>query len=190
MSINTCEENGHKYDSSEHSQCPYCPDKTVVLDTQSANQDDVGSSNDKTAVMSDAPTSDKTAVVPDVPASDKTAIHKPVPDNQSDQNIGATGRKLVGWLVSFSWNSEGQDYKLREGKTSLGADSKCDIVVGDGEISAHHATILYRGGKFKLKDEFSTNGTLIDGKEIEDQTELEDGNTITIGKADFLFRRI
>ena len=56
MSIKTCEENGHKYDSSEHNQCPYCPDKTVVLDTQSANQGDVGSSDDKTAVMSDAHT--------------------------------------------------------------------------------------------------------------------------------------
>jgi len=178
MSIKTCEENGHKYDSSEHNQCPYCPDKTVVLDTQAANQDDVGSGNDKTAVMSDTPT------------SDKTAIHKSVPDNPNDQNSGATGRKLVGWLVSFSWNSEGQDFKLREGKTSLGADSKCDIVVGDSEVSAHHATILYRGGKFKIKDEFSTNGTLIDGNEIEDQTEIEDGSTITIGKADFLFRRI
>ena len=31
MSIKTCEENGHKYDSSEHTQCPYCPDKTEVF---------------------------------------------------------------------------------------------------------------------------------------------------------------
>ena len=42
----------------------------------------------------------------------------------------------------------------------------------------------------RIKDEFSTNGTRIDGNEIEDQIELEDGNTITIGKTDFLFRKI
>ena len=72
----------------------------------------------------------------------------------------------------------------------LGADNKCDIMISDSEVSGHHATILYRSGKFKIKDEFSTNGTLIDGNEIEDQTELEDGNTITLGKTDFLFRRI
>ena len=190
MSIKTCEENGHKYDSSEHTQCPYCPDKTEVLNTQSASQSDGESSDDKTEAMTTPePSADKTEVMSG-PSADKTAIHKPVADDSGTESTGSTGRKLVGWLVSFSWNNEGQDYRLREGKTMLGADSKCDIVVGDSQVSAHHATILYRGGKFKIKDEFSTNGTLIDGNEIEDQTDLEDGNTITIGKADFLFRRI
>ena len=36
MSIKKCKENGHKYDSAEYQNCPYCPDKTVVMDTQSA----------------------------------------------------------------------------------------------------------------------------------------------------------
>ena len=57
-------------------------------------------------------------------------------------------------------------------------------------MSGHNTTILNRGGKFRIKDEFSTNGTLIDGHEIEDQTDLKDGSTITLGKTDFLFRKI
>ena len=52
MGIQTCEENGHKYDVSEHSMCPYCPDKTEVINTQSSGG---SSNNDKTAVMSDQP---------------------------------------------------------------------------------------------------------------------------------------
>ena len=190
MSIKTCEENGHKYDSSEHTKCPYCPDKTEVLNTQSTSQSDGESSDDKTEAMTTPePSADKTEVMSG-PSEDKTAIHKPVTDDSGTESTGSTGRKLVGWLVSFSWNNEGQDYRLREGKTILGADNKCDVAISDSEVSGHHATILFRGGKFKIKDEFSTNGTLIDGNEIEDQTELEDGNTITLGKTDFLFRRI
>ncbi len=188
MPIQTCQENGHKWDDSEHSQCPYCPDKTEVINTQSS---DGGSNNDKTAVMSDQPAvSDNTEVLSTPSASDRTAIHKPVEEDQIGQDPGQSGRKLVGWLVSFSWNKEGQDHQLREGKTTIGADGQCDITVPDGEVSGHHATILYRSETFRIKDEFSTNGTHIDGNEIVDQTELEDGNTITLGKTDFLFRRI
>ena len=177
MAIKTCKENGHKYDSSEHNQCPYCPDKTEVMDTQSVPKDGSGSNDEKTEVISAL-------------SEDKTAIHKPAEDDSSTESTGSTGRKLVGWLVSFTWNSEGQDYQLREGKTLLGADNTCDIVIGDSEVSGHNTTILNRGGKFRIKDEFSTNGTLIDGHEIEDQTDLKDGSTITLGKTDFLFRKI
>ena len=188
MGIQTCQENGHKYDDSEDSQCPYCPGKTEVINTQSS---DGSSNNDKTAVMSDQPmVGDNTEVVSTPSASDRTAIHKPVEEVQTDSDPGSSGRKLVGWLVSFSWNKEGQDHQLREGKTTIGADGQCDVRVPDGEVSSHHATILYRNETFRIKDEFSTNGTHIDGNEIVDQTELEDGNTITLGKTDFLFRRI
>lgn len=183
MTIKICKENGHKYESTEYDSCPYCPNKTVVMNTQakSIRGEEEASpepgSNKKTEVMSG-------------PSMDRTAIHKPVSEEKDQGDSALTGRKLVGWLVSFTWNSEGQDYQLREGKTLLGADNTCDIVVGDSEVSGHHTTILNRGGKFRIKDEFSTNGTRIDGNEIEEQTELEDGNTITIGKTDFLFRKI
>ena len=50
MGIQTCQENGHKYDDSEHSQCPYCPDKTEVINTQSS---DGSANNDKTAGYSE-----------------------------------------------------------------------------------------------------------------------------------------
>ena len=188
MAILTCENNGHKYDSSEHGYCPYCPDKTEVMNTGSAS---VGSDNDKTAVMSEQKTAgDSTEIISNSAASDKTAIHKPVDAGQDSHSDSSGGRRLVGWLVSFTWNKEGQDYRLLEGKTSIGGDGKCDITVPDSEVSGHHATILYRNDTFRIKDEFSTNGTHIDGNEIVDQVLLNDGNTLTIGKTEFLFRKI
>ena len=101
-----------------------------------------------------------------------------------------SGRKLVAWLVTFSWDKLGQDYRIFEGKTLIGADSNCDITIGDGEVSGHHATLLFRGGVFRIKDEFSTNGTIVNDQEIVDQLELKDGDSITLGKTEFLFRSI
>ena len=171
--------NGHIYDNNLN-ECPYCPSKTVIEGATMADSDGSAdeTSEDKTEVVSSGD-------------SDRTVIHQPEPETSTSDEAGdATGRKLVGWLVSFTWNKEGQDYQLREGKTLIGAENKCDITVGDGEVSAHHATILYRGEKFRIKDEFSTNGTIINGNEITDQVELNDGDTITVGNTEFLFRSI
>ena len=174
---NTCG-NGHLYESNL-SDCPYCPSKTVVEGATAVNSSNLGGSNnhDKTEILSQND-------------MDRTVIHQ-ADSNPSEPNLSSNnGRKLVGWLVTFSWDELGQDYKILEGKTLIGADSKCDITIGDGEISGHHATLLYRGGVFRIKDEFSTNGTIVNEKEIVDQLELKDGDWITLGKTKFLFRSI
>ena len=173
----TCS-NGHIYEASLDT-CPYCPggntEEETVLDLEPTALVDNDNTSDKTVVMDDA-------------RSDKTAIHKP--ESSKDKNESQIGRKLVGWLVSYTWNKEGQDYQLREGKTTIGASPASDICLADSEVSDNHATILYRMNKFRIKDEFSTNGTIIDDKEIEEQAELSDGAQIRIGKTEFIIRII
>ena len=172
----TCS-NGHLFDNTLE-VCPYCPAETVVEgDTQLDKNADSTGDLDKTEILSgDNP--------------DRTLIHKAESEPSASGPGTYHGRKLVGWLVSFTWNKEGQDYQLREGKTIIGADNKCDIMLGDKEVSGHHSTVLYRSGKFKLKDEFSTNGTLVNDIEIDTQAELKDGDKITVGKTELLFRAI
>ena len=172
----TCS-NGHLFDDNLD-VCPYCPAETVVEgDTQLDTGGDTNGGLDKTEVLStDNP--------------DRTLIHKAESEAAASDSGSSHGRKLVGWLVTFTWNKEGQDYQLREGKTLIGADNKSDIILGDSEVSAHHCTILYRSEKFRLKDEFSTNGTLVNDIEIDTQVELNDGDKITVGKTELLFRAI
>ena len=169
--------NGHLFDDNLD-ECPYCPAETIVEgDAQLDTDSDSSSDLDKTEILSgDNP--------------DRTLIHKAESEPSASDSGSSHGRKLVGWLVSFTWNKEGQDYRLLEGKTLIGADNKSDIILGDSEVSAHHCTILYRSGKFRLKDEFSTNGTLVNDIEIDSQAELNDGDKITVGKTEFLFRAI
>jgi len=163
--------NNHLYEST-YEKCPYCPgendDATVV---ENGDNIDLTGETEKTEFMDNK--------------MDRTAIHQ---DRESENMGQVSGRKLVGWLVSFTWNPQGEDFKLREGKTIIGADNSSDICINDPEVSAHHCTLLYRSGKFRLKDEFSTNGTSINDAEIDEQTELKDGDLIKIGKTELKFR--
>jgi hypothetical protein len=103
---------------------------------------------------------------------------------------GSTGRKLVGWLVSFTIDPNGIDFKLYEGRNLIGSDPMCDIAVpNDAAVSSKHLTILHRMGHFKFKDELSTNGTFINDV-FEEEGNLKDGDMVRIGDTIFKFRSI
>lgn len=93
--------------------------------------------------------------------------------------------KLVGWLVSFSHDSSGVDYRIREGRNVIGADhGECDVAVTeDQSISTKHAFLMYRDGRFQLRDNDSTNGTYVNEQDIfgEGSVTLNDGDKIRFG---------
>lgn len=105
------------------------------------------------------------------------------------EEFGKAGKKFVGWLVSYSLNPLGVDFKLYEGKNFIGKDSDCTVSVPDNGVSGKHATLLYRAGKFRLRDNLSSNGTFVNGRDIEDETcTLHDGDQIFIGNTVFVFK--
>lgn len=188
--------NGHQYDSSLE-KCPYCPSNEISNDTVNINQIDktipLQSSNDKTQIISpniqldnnkdlSAPLdSTKTQIF--VPTSQQVSNNPQVPQVQGN-------RKLVGWLVSFTINPLGIDFKLFEGRNVVGSDPNSDITVpNDGLVSRKHITILYRMGKFKFKDELSSNGTFINDV-YEEEGDLKDGDNIKIGNTLFKLRTV
>jgi len=95
-------------------------------------------------------------------------------------------QRLVGWLVSFSLDPAGVDFRLREGRNVLGAGGDCDIVVeGDAGISEVHATLMYRRGELQIRDNDSTNGTYVNGEDIFGKgVRLETGDRIRLGQVD------
>ncbi|MCS7152375.1 MAG: FHA domain-containing protein [Bacteroidia bacterium] len=98
-------------------------------------------------------------------------------------------RKIVGWLVSFTLHPNGVDFRLYEGRNTIGTDHRCDIVINDPAASGHHLTILYRAGEFLFRDELSTNGTFVNG-EMQNEGKLRDGDVIKVGNTEFRFRTI
>ncbi len=110
-------------------------------------------------------------------------IANPIPLQQSEK------RKLVGWLVTFSNDEYGQDYRLYAGKNRIGSASGCDVVINDTSASGEHTTILFRDNEFLIKDNFSTNGTKINGVTI-DEGKLKDGDVIKLGNTSLKFKTV
>lgn len=100
-------------------------------------------------------------------------------------------RKLVGWLVSFTLDESGRDFRLFEGKNKLGRNLSNDIRISqDGKISGDHATILFRGNSFHVKDEMATNPSFHNDDEIKpgQTVEVKDGDKLKFGSNTFILR--
>lgn len=110
------------------------------------------------------------------------------PSRPSEPKYRST-RKLVGWLVTYSLDPMGVDFKLYEGRNSVGRDMDCNITVNDNMISAKHAVILFRSGKYSITDQQSSHGTFVNDEDIDlEPRYLSDGDTIKMGKTVFKFR--
>ncbi len=93
-------------------------------------------------------------------------------------------RRIVGWIISYTLDPMGIDYRIYEGNNSIGRDvTNSIIILKDNAISGQHITILNKKGQFFLKDEMASNGTFINGTEIEigKPYELKDGDEIRLG---------
>lgn len=200
-SFKTCTA-GHYYASSL-TDCPYCNEgssKTVTNPKNSSDGDktqiikpggrvelNLAKGNDQNTVnlgnkgQNVSPSSD-----------DRTMIKVPSKDGDISQPIIARhSRKLVGWLVSFTIDAMGVDYRLFEGQNKVGREASSTVrIIQDGSISAHHATILFRNGSLYLRDEMTTNSSFVNGVELLPGATLEirDGDKIKFGNNEFLLR--
>ena len=112
--------------------------------------------------------------------------------SQPFNKSGKKRKKLVGFLVTYSRSPNGAFFPLYEGKNRIGRAATSTILIKDDpRISDNHLSILYRSvdGKFKFKDEQSSNGTFVN-KELMDGGELNDHDKIMIGDTKFLFIEI
>lgn len=195
--FNQCSQ-GHFY-KDNLSNCPYCPsgasspsEKTEIIGTVKEGQQNEEIPTDKTQVFG----GDSSVNVPNSgpsgpdPSLLKTTISgAPTPD--SSNATASTRRKLRGWLVTFDDEDFGVDFKINEGRNSIGSKPNNDITVSDKEVSSSHALLLCRNDKFFIEDEMSTNGTFINGNEISPRQpiDLNDGDVIRFGNTNFLFRK-
>ena len=111
----------------------------------------------------------------------------------SSEPASATARggplraRLVGFLVSFTWDTSGQWFPVREGKNFVGVSEDCDTVIAqDPAMSGRHFSIHCRGERVVLVDEGSTNATCVNDEEVwHDKTEAKHGAVIRAGETLF-----
>jgi len=96
------------------------------------------------------------------------------------------------WLVGIDNPLLGQRYDVGDEVTSIGRDASNSIVIGEDSISNNHAKIRYDSEKdaYKLYDLVSTNGTYVNGEQIEAPVALQDNDEVTFGEMKFVFKRL
>lgn len=96
------------------------------------------------------------------------------------------GKPIVGFLYSISRSRAGEYWPIQLGKNTIGQAEGNDIQLAEGTVSSNHAILLTRQIKdgiiASIKDDQSTNGTMINGEPLGfSAAECHDGDIITIG---------
>lgn len=191
--------NGHTY-KADLEECPICRNgKNPVNPVERGEATQIIPSLDGETFGSKTTTDDEPIQVKNDeidPRKDfsKTMVEEEV--QEEDESGAVVNRKetrsasrLVGWLVTYTLDPNGVDFRLFEGRNIIGKDFSCGVCVNDPKVSGQHAILLFRNDKFRLKDNLSTNGTLVNGEDIDDDSiVLHDGDIIQVGDTVFLFR--
>lgn len=100
-----------------------------------------------------------------------------------------TGRRVIGWLVTFDGYPDGLSFILREGRNTIGRDATCDVALpGDPMVSASHAFLIWRSGRARIADNSSMCGTFLNEEDVLGTIEVEDNDVIRVGRTRLLLR--
>jgi len=81
---------------------------------------------------------------------------------------------------------QGTRFELSRAQYHIGRGIGCEIRLDDSEVSRFHATLKKDGERYRIHDENSSNGTLVNGQLVTDQL-LEDGDTLLLGRTTLLY---
>ncbi|QWR78101.1 FHA domain-containing protein [Candidatus Magnetomonas plexicatena] len=103
---------------------------------------------------------------------------------KSSQAEGTT-RPLYGWIVGLIGANSDHDYRLFEGKNTIGRIQGNSIVIKDSTVSKEHCTILCHKGEMLITDNNSTNGVIVNNKRVNGSTLLKNGDLLFLGDTAF-----
>lgn len=97
-------------------------------------------------------------------------------------------KPIMGFLYSVSRKGLTEFWPLKLGKNMMGKSFECDVCLAEKTVSDLHAKLVIQQMKnpdkvvASLRDEGSTNGTMVNGTNIGfDNVEIKNGDILTIG---------
>ncbi len=97
----------------------------------------------------------------------------------------------MGTILVVAGRDRGGYYQLTEDAVVIGRDDTCDIQIVDEMISRRHTQVARREAqdvvRFFISDMQSANGVFVNGRQVSDELELNDGDTIKIGESKLFF---
>src|SRR5579863_6898489 len=95
------------------------------------------------------------------------------------------GKRMFTIIISEKGGAERKE-SFDRNEVNVGRVQGNDLMLPKGNVSKHHARLLYRDGRFIVTDLKSTNGTYVNGRKISQATIVREGDKIYIG--DFVLR--
>jgi hypothetical protein len=77
-------------------------------------------------------------------------------------------------------------FNLAQGANYVGRSSHCDVVLGDPVVSRTHARIVIGPNKGSIRDEGSSSGTWVNGRQVT-ESQLADGDLLRLGDTELTF---
>jgi len=92
-------------------------------------------------------------------------------------------------LIIASGQQQGMYLPLGKGKTVIGRAENLPMQIVDEKVSRKHVQIRFEESDktYRVNDMGSSNGTLVAGKKITEETIVRDGEEIEIGSTKMLF---
>lgn len=107
-------------------------------------------------------------------------------ENRAKNGLSTFLEHWQATLVILSGNATGTEYALDQKLVRLGRGPGVDLAFDDPTMSVQHAAIEFRTKGFELRDLDSTNGTRLNGGDV-DTGELKHGDRIELGEHVFQF---
>lgn len=181
---------GHFFDEKRHSGCPYCGvgDMDVMATRMAAPS--AASPEDRVWKRDHAQHDAHT------PDGRVAALPHPAPP-ASDGTIGLfdrgmSGRRaVVGWLVCVRGPDRGRDFRLGEGRNSIGRSDAMDVrIKGDQGVSRErHAIVSFdpKSNVFKIHPGESHGLTYVNGSVVDGAMVLQHFDRIEVGATELVF---
>lgn len=176
---------GHYYDASIHSECPYCTNvndygATLPLDMYAEN-------TSATMPYSEGDTDGKTVSIAAAMNSANEDDGRTVALVMESSGIDP----VVGWFVCIDGVEKGRDYRIHSDNNYIGRSNKMDICIrGDETISReNHAIVSYDmlDNKFYFSPGDGRAIVRYNDKALFQTIEMNAYDTITVGKTKLLF---
>jgi hypothetical protein len=116
-------------------------------------------------------------------ATDATQTFTPEELEDTDLHLAAADHGLEGpaLVVRSGGGRTGETFRPAGERTVIGRSPDCDIFLDDVTVSRKHALLVGEGGRFRIEDQGSLNGTFVNKKRI-DSAPLANGDELQIGK--------
>ena len=89
--------------------------------------------------------------------------------------------------MSGSWRlrvergpNAGQSFAIDQTETTIGRQENNTVVLDDARLSRQHARIDRNGGGLSINDLNSANGTMVNGRDVQD-ADLQVGDAVVVG---------